>query len=490
MTAAAEIDDEPEALDGFDLLTEDEQAELEALLDAQVGGESLDEFVERVIPTEPLPDHARILTDLLEQARLRPIRICVSWPPGHAKSTILLRAIAHHLSITPADVCAYVTMSDKKARSKSRKARLWAQRGGVRLSRESNDASDWRTMMGGGLVASGWKGALNGERIPGLLVIDDPFKSRRDAESELVSDEVWEWFKDVATTRLQGGSCIVLHTRWSENDLIGRIARELGWVVINVPAIAEENDPLGREPGEALWPDKYPLVNCGDESCGHDGHLDVIRRTIGEWSWASLYQGRPRPRDKNLFGNEPAQFQLSTFDWKGKRGAIVIDPATTKKTRADHTAMGVFAMEGYGADSKMYVVEVLRMQEEMPEVVKAARRLQSRYKLVIGVEAVAGFKGVPQTIRSLDRTLRVIDIHPDQDKYLRAQGASAAWKQDRLLVPVDAAWANVFVREMHAFTGVDDDEDDQVDMTAHAWNLLYRAAPSDRARGDREEPGA
>ena len=103
----------------------------------------------------------------------------------------------------------------------------------------------------GGLLAAGSRGKLTGQRVAGLLVVDDPYKSRDEVQSEIVREAIYTRFREVAMTRLQGGSVIVLHTRWSEDDLIGRLARE-GWDVINLPAIAEANDALGRAPGVYL----------------------------------------------------------------------------------------------------------------------------------------------------------------------------------------------------------------------------------------------
>lgn len=290
-----------------------ERAELEALLESIYGGESLAEFVSRIVPNEPLPDHARLLVDVLDAARRRPQKLCISWPPGHAKTTILMRAIAWWINRVPADTCAYVTYSDAQARSKSRLVREWTRAGGTKLAPDLTGMAEWRTGQGGGLLAAGSRGKLNGQRVAGLLVVDDPYKSRDEVTSDVIRNTIWDRFREVALTRLQGGSCIVLHTRWSEDDLIGRIHRELGWQVINLPAISHgEGDPLGRPEGAALWPERYPATSCvGD--CGHDGHLDLIRREQGPYSWSALYDGSPAPVEGGLFKrNWWRYFRLAT----------------------------------------------------------------------------------------------------------------------------------------------------------------------------------
>jgi predicted phage terminase large subunit-like protein len=103
---------------------------------------------------------------------------------------------------------------------------------------------------------------------------------------------------------------------------------------------------------------------------------------------------------------------------------------------------------------------------------------QTRRRLLLVCEAVAGFKAVPQMLRDIDPTLRIHEIAPSQDKFLRAQPLAAAWNDDRVLVPENAPWVDEYLTEFEAFTGVDDDEDDQVDATAHLFNALYRPAPA------------
>src|SRR5580692_8061931 len=133
-------------------------------------------------------------------------------------------------------------------------------------------------------------------RIPGLAIVDDPYKDEFEARSAAINNQVKERFKAIAFTRLQGGSVIVLHTRWAEDDLIGWLTRELKWDYVNIATVCddERDDSLGRTLGEPAWPEKYPYEICSGP-CGHDGHLKEIRATIGEHLWAAMYQGRPRP---------------------------------------------------------------------------------------------------------------------------------------------------------------------------------------------------
>lgn len=459
----------------IDHLSIAEQMELVAHLERLVGGERLSDWISRVWPEEPPPAHIMPILDVMEQARVTPVRLCISVGPGHAKTTTLLRSIVWWLHRSPKDQCAYITYSAAQAHSKARIAREYAEQSGLALA---NDATGHiLTEGGGGMMSAGARGKLTGQRIPGLLIVDDPYKDEFEARSSNINHAVKERFKAVAFTRLQGGSIIVLHTRWAEDDLIGWLERELKWDTFNINTVCDQTpDILGRQMGDAAWPEKYPYEIC-KEPCGHDGHLAEIRRTIGEHLWASMYQGRPRPIGKAIF-HEPARFSIKDFSWTGKRGCIVIDPAATAKTSADWSVLLVCAMEGYGADSRMYIVHAERYQCEIPDLVQKAVVLQRKFRLMVAVEAVGGFKAVPQSLRRLDPSLRVFEITVgSKDKFTRAIPLSGAWNSSRVLIPEDAHWADELINEFRLFTGVNDRHDDQVDCAAHGWNVLFRMAP-------------
>ena len=498
-------------------LEQQEQDRLATGLNKLVGGESLRDYIRRVTPHEPPQRHFDPVIDVLEYARLRPVRIVFDMAPGHAKTTLLMKAIAWWLSPqqSPADLCAYITHSAEQARTKSRIAKDTYLAGtGDELSEDKTADGFWLTPQGGGLRALGSKGGLTGSRVPGLLVYDDPYKDMQEARSQAINAMVIERFRGVAYTRLQGGSIIVLHTRWHVDDLIGFITREfidknLGWDKISIPAICEDpsTDVLERRgphkdlatgrdvAGEVAWPEKYPYELCLEDDgetprmCGHDGHLKELRLTLGELMFAAMYQGQPRPEGTLVF-REPARYRLrdgidkatgrivkSEFSWTGKRGVIAIDPAATESTAGDWSALVVMASEGFGIRTRIWIVDVIRVQVDVPTLVKMARRLQSEYKLFIACEAVAGFKAVPQSLRAIDPGLRVIDVEVGgKDKFTRAQPLAGAWNDDRVMVPMDAEWAEPFIYEYCRFTGVNDAHDDQVDAGAHGFNILYRAA--------------
>jgi predicted phage terminase large subunit-like protein len=433
------------------------------LLKAQRGQLTLREFMAWMAPHEPPPRHLESLIDLLEHAKREPIRVCVSMPPRHGKTITIQRALAWWIWATPADTCAYVSYSDTQAVSKSTTARLLAGRSGVEISGRDT-MSEWRTSKGGGLLSAGAGGGITGQGVQGLMVFDDPYKDREEAESAVQREKVWDRFSDVVMTRDEGQSVVICHTRWVEDDLIGRLVREHGWPCLNLTAIAEENDPLGRQPGEALWPDRHSIEK-----------LEAVR-SINEYTFASLFQGRPRPRGATVFGPE-TYYEQDTFSMDGWRLSLYADPAASEKTSADFGAILALAMRGYGEATEACVLDVYRQHRTIPEFVHDLLAWQIRFgNPRIGVESVAGFKAVPQMLHEIDKTLRIKACVPLGDKFTRAQPVATAWHQGRVRVPRPTParpvpWLKDFLYEISTFTGGSKDSyDDQVDCLSGAWN--------------------
>ena len=437
-------------------------------------GERLDPFVRRMAPHHPPPDHVAPLIEAIETARKERTKLCISWPPRHAKTHTTIHGRAWWLTATPADTCGYFSYSDAQARSKSRLIRDLALRAGGELSSDSANLAEWRTTRGGGLLAGGAGAGLTGQGVSGLMVVDDPFKNPAEAESPLIREKIWEWFNGVVMTRLEGASALVIHTRWHEDDLIGRLSKMPEWRVMNYPAVAElptdkvPDDPLGRKPGDALWPDRWPIKE-----------LDAIRAQIGDHQFASLYQGRPKPKGSNIFRGE-TYYDPAKQDWEGWRIIAYLDPAASKKTTADYSAMVALAVKGHKEKMQGRIREVYRKQEKGPQVARDAVDFSTRnWNTKIGVEAVGGFKMLPDIIRELDPRLngRIIEDQPKGDKWQRAQPVAQAWNDGRIMVPNDSPpWLLDFLHELHNFTGVNDARDDQVDALSGAWNLVAMAS--------------
>lgn len=194
----------------------------------------------------------------------------------------------------------------------------------------------------GAYNAAGVGGSITGKGAH-VFIVDDSLKDRKEAESQLVRDGIWAWFRSVARTRLTpDGRMIVMGTRWHQDDLAGRImeqdtwrdyfAPDNGekWVRLRLMAIAEEDQPPFRKAGEALWPDRYGLTE-----------LEDIKASLGPYEWEALYQQRPISSETQEF--KPGWYRYRTHTevaaLKRKMRLLSVDTAASKSAAADFTGL-------------------------------------------------------------------------------------------------------------------------------------------------------
>lgn len=270
-----------------------------------------------------------------------PKRIMVFQPPRHGKSDLISKYFpAWYEGCHPDHHVIVASHTANLAGSFGRQARdlllEWGPKHfGVSVDERSAAKSDW-TIAGhdGGMLTAGVGGPLSG-RGANVLVIDDPVKNAEEATSAVYRDKIWEWWDSTASTRLEPEAIVVvMMTRWHQDDLAGRLLSPEGlgqdqWLVISLPAIAEDDDPLGRKPGEALWPDRWPL-----------SALTNIRESKTPYWWSAMYQQRPTQYGEAAW---PAEYfaDVLTDEWpkKYRASALAIDPSKGKDSKkGDFTA--------------------------------------------------------------------------------------------------------------------------------------------------------
>lgn len=441
-----------------------EELELWQLYETLDGGNSLVDFVRLLSPTYTPPRHLLPLANLFSRAEREAVRACVSVPPRHGKTETILHGIAWFLLRHPDKTIVYVTYADDLAESKSRKARDLAKLAGVPIRKDATKVSEWRTIHGGGLIAAGRKGQITGKGAD-IFIFDDPIKDREEAESPTIRDSVWDMFTSTAMTRVEpGGSVIVNGTRWHPDDLIGRLMgrQEVRYEYINLPALDEN--------GNALWPDRWPREA-----------MEERRREVGEYDWASLFMGQPRPRGGRVF-DEPARYVFP--DVEGARILIGCDPAATSKNTSDYSVIAVLCAKGWGIEQVTDVIDVWRGQVEIPVLVDKLLEYQKHWQAPVAIEAVGGFKAVPQMLNRMNPAVRIIPVQTTVDKFTRALPVAAAWKDGRVRLPQRAPWLRDFLNEVLSFTGAGDKHDDQVDALAHGFNAISRMVAPDARHAD------
>lgn len=385
----------------------------------------------------------------------------LNMPPRHGKSEMVtVRYATWRLERDPTMRVILGAYNATYVCKLSRKARRIAEKR-IDLARDRTAVDDWETAKGGGMRAVGVGGGITGQGGD-LIIIDDPVKSREEAESEAYRDKCWDWYTDDLYTRLEpGGAVILIMTRWHEDDLAGRIlASEKGadWEVINLPAIAEEGDALGRAEGEALCPARYDVAALMD-----------IKATQGGYSFDSLYQGRPSARAGSFF----KVGQLRYIDASDLPPMVMIcrawDKAATEGA-GDYTA-GV--KMGKDADGRFFVLDVERGQWDTSErnrrIVQTAER--DGRNVIIQGEQDPGSAGVDEKNAFL-RMLAGYNVQitrASAAKEVRADPFSAQVNGGNVYV-VRGSWNRDWIDELRAFPR--GRNDDQVDGSSGAFNRL------------------
>jgi len=438
--------------------------------------EDLGRFIPRVTPRFEVPDHVRPIMNAIERAsRGEEIRLLVAMPPQHGKTETTKHGLIYTAERSPSRKHAYCTYADKRAWRIGKATKTIAKNAGLEVG-GTQDA--WLLPMGGMVRWVGIGGQLTGDPIDGLAIVDDPYSNMAAGQSAAVREDVDDWFRSVLLTRCNpGSSIIVIHTRWHNDDLIGTLQREGGWESVNIPAINETDrngdlvDPT-RPDGAPLWPSHRPL-----------DWLLQRKKDVGDFIWASLYQGRPRPRGANVFEDVRliALDQLRNVEWV--RYAIGVDLAYTRQKYSDYSVAVVLAEIPpiLGEDGKkrrrFVVAEVLRKQERAPQFAAHLKALRTRYPGAPTFSFVAGTElGTVDFMNSL-MSLGITAVPASTDKFQRALPVSAAWNDARIFVPdvsqlpaeEQPQWVDPFIAEVISFTGVGDSHDDQVDALAGAF---------------------
>jgi predicted phage terminase large subunit-like protein len=439
--------------------------------------------------------HLKLLNKyLLDLVEGKIDRLMVTMPPRHGKSEMCSKYFpAWFLNRWPDKRVILCSYGDDFAAIWGRRVRdlikAHEDKLGIRINETSKAADRWDIEgRRGGMKTAGVGGQITGLGAH-LLVIDDPVKDAAEANSAVDRDKKWEWWRTTAQSRLEpGGRVVVIQTRWHEDDLGGRLLREEGrvedggrWTLINLPAIAEEDDPLGRVPGQALCPERY------DESffallTGENG--------IGSAAFSALYQQRPQPEGGGIFKKNTFQYWTQSDEeghiylLKHAREGIIrvnqdkcwrfitMDLAMTTRTSSDYTVAAVWDVAVLPTTSYLILRHVERVRIEGAEHVDMVRRLWATWKpAFIGIEeAMIGSTTLSYSQRAgvIVRPLK----HKSKDKVFRAKDAALMAENGRVFFPKSAPWLSNWEHELLIFDS--GTHDDQVDVFAYAAKEVLR----------------
>lgn len=418
--------------------------------------------------------HHRAIAAVMEKVEKGEIQqLILTMPPRHGKSELTTRRFpAWYIGKNPRDNVVVATYNDTFAEDFGREVRFIINGPqfkqtfpGVALRRGSTAADRLQVYEGGQLSFVGRGGSLTG-RGAHTLIIDDLLKDDKEASSQAIRDQAWQWFTKVAMTRRMGKKLvIVIMTRWHSDDIVGRITdpenphynalEAQKWKIINLPAIADEDDPLGRKPGEALWPDgpdKFDL-----EFLASQQRLDPL-------GFSALYQQRPSAADGVLFRREHLQFYEPSQLPENLRIYAASDHAVSVAARRDFTCLGVV---GVDRQDNIYVLDAWWKRALTDEVVEAMLTLMRIHKPMLWwAERGHISKSIGPFLRKrmLEERVycNVVEVTPIGDKEQRAQSIAARMAMGKVFLPKNAPWLDKAVNELLGFPNAT--HDDFVDM--------------------------
>lgn len=422
--------------------------------------------------------HHHLLASKLEAVERGEIRrLIVCMPPRHGKSMLTSEYFpAWYLGRNPERSIITATYGGELAKDFGRKVRNLTNSElhslafpGSSMMQDSKSSHRFNTARGGAYFAIGRGGSATG-RGANLFLIDDPLKDREEAESVTIREKSKGWYRSTARTRLaKGGAIVLVMTRWHDDDLAGWVLREHaheGWEVINLPALANANDPLGRQVGEALWPEMFPEVD-----------LSSLKITLGSYEFSALYQGSPLPLEGGIFKLEwfanrydvrPKAVRRRVQSWDtGQKAAEVNNPSVC--TTWEETG------------NEFYLVHVHRARMEYPQLRKKAVELAGQFKPdAVLIEDKSSGQSLVQDLQQ-NTKLPIIPVEPEGDKVVRAIATSPLAESGRVRLPREAEWLMDYLEEVTRFPA--SACDDQVDSTTQALRWMSKSIPQETAAG-------
>lgn len=375
-------------------------------------------------------------------------RIIVNAPPRAGKSLAFAKWLpVWFLSWYPEKRVIVASYSDSFAEQWGLKVRDEFERTkfcDVELRKDKFRVGDWETLQGGGMRSVGAKGGVTG-RGADLFIFDDPHKDWEETQSPTIRQKVIDRFNADFYTRAEpGASFVIIQTRWHENDLTGYLLNEHedDWQLISLPAIAEDNDPLGRLPGEPLCPERYTLDD-----------LNRIKRALGSYLFNGLYQQRPVPPEGGLIKR----------DWFRRWESIPQAQEYVQSWDLTFKALGTSYVVGQvwaRQDDNYYLLDQVRDKWGFTDQLKQIEILTNRWPKAAAkiIENAADAQAVKDTLK--DSVAGIILDQPKGSKEARLAAIAPLIESGNVYLPPNsyASWVPDFVEEVVNFPNASNDD--------------------------------
>lgn len=466
--------------------------------------DDLIDFMRFIRPVPDAPDdthqslylpvrHHRAVAAALEQVATGKItRLIITLPPRHGKTTLASHGFpAWYAGKYPTKSMILATYNEKFSFDFGRAVRdimntpQYAQVFPHTRLKDDAQSVDRLEIEGGGTLFFAGRGSSVTGRGGDILLLDDPIKDRKEANSPTIRDQAWDWFKQVLGTRLmtQTGAIIIIMTRWHEDDIVGRLTDEnsgyynpeeaAAWQIISLPALAGEDDLLGRAKGEALWPERF-----------NEEYLAQQRRSDPR-GFQSLYQGNPTPEDGTFFKSDTLQTYTRMSDippMETLRFYGASDHAVSLAQDRDKTCLMVVAIDQN--DDIWIMPDIFWQRASTDQTVEAMTLLMARYKPTFWwAERGHISKSIGPFLRKRMIEKQVYcaldEMTPISDKQTRAQAIQARMAMGKVHFPAFARWWSEAHDQLVKFPA--GAHDDFVDALSYIGLGLAKQAPR-RAR--------
>ncbi len=404
-------------------------------------------------------------------------RLMITVPPRHGKSEIASRTFPPwFLGRNPDMDIIACSHGASLAESFSRKARDLAKTDmhqsvfpEMQIDPSAQGVKNWLTTDGGGYLPAGVDGPIVGRGF-NVGIIDDVHKSWKEADSEGIRDDIWEWYTGVFYNRAAPGAGIILiMTRWHHDDLAGRLLEDQKhggdkWELVEYPAIAV-NDETYRPKGEPLHPERYDLKA-----------LERIKRVSGPRAWQALFQQKPTADEGDYFTLAMVRYYRpgELPDRDTLRYYTAWDTAVATK-EANDWSVGITV--GVDPQENIWVVDLVRRRMDSAELVEEILDVWEMYRSDLsGIEEGVIKHAIGPFLEKRIKERRAHSFNAETlkvgraDKVARARSIQGMMKQGRVFIPESAGFTPDLVNELLQFPN--GKHDDQVDALAHIGQML------------------
>ena len=398
--------------------------------------------------------------------------LLIETPPQHGKSTAVTETLpSWFLGRWPEKRVIVAGYSDDFAerfcrRNREKLQALGQDIFGVSLGKVNRSTEFELHGHRGRMISRGLLSGITGNPAE-LLIVDDPIKTRQDADSPTIRDRVWEeWQNSLKSRFAAGAKVIVIMTPWHEDDLAGRLLRqEIHVELLRLPVEAEADDPLGRAPGAPLCPELGK-----DEAWLRDfkkAYLDDPKG--GARAWAALYQCAPRVEGGNLIQRRWwRRYDVREAPALGTQ-VISVDAAFKGEGQNDFVAITVWGKAG----TNYYLLDCLNRHLDFPGTLQAIRAMAQLYPEARAVLIEDKANG-PAVIQTLQRELYCIPVNPRGGKIARVNAVAPAIEAGHVFLPRQSPWVEAFLDQWTAFPA--GKHDDMVDSASQALSYLQAAS--------------